>query len=56
MSTIQLVRYETRKIIETQVKDGDKFGKITNVGGNDYIERVVIKIKSEEIGDKKLRL
>ena len=45
------MRYETNEIIGTQVKDGHHFGKITNIDGNGSIEGVVIKIKSEEIGE-----
>ena len=47
------MRYDAIEIIETQIKDGDQFGKITNVDRNGSIEGVVIKIKSEEIREWK---
>ena len=38
-------------MIGTKVKNCDQFGNITNVDWNGSIEGVVIKIKSEEVGE-----
>ena len=47
------MRYDAIEIIQTQIKDGDQFGNITNVGGNGSIEGVVRNIKSEKIREWK---